>query len=503
MTRDTEQDRHDVVVIGAGTGGLVAGGLLAKAGRSVLVLEAEDTPGGFARSFESEGCSFDLADHVIMSCAPAGRFGDGLLHQILASLGVADRVSFAALDPFYAAYCGGERFVLPGGWEPHIDALCGYFPAEAQGIRDLFAVYDRTYRQAVGLPVSVRLLDLPKLPFRFDELFRERNHSMADLFSRHIKDPLLRTVHTALWPYLGLGPSRASAVAWASMMGSYVGEGAFYPLGGYQRLSDALAEGLRRHGGELRCGQPVTAIRCSGGRVTGVRTAGGADIDASIVIAAMDPRAAVGPMLQGDAVPARYRRRLAGGELAISVLALYLAVNLDLDRSRVAHETAVMDGDSDEVLARGLAGDVQMVLMTTPTLTEPQRSQTGRHTVVLKTTCPAEGVRYDEAQIAERMIDLASQAVPGLRDGISGVDGRTVDRPWPLRRLGPIYGWAMSPQQMALNRLPHRTPIEGLFLAGHWAQPCAGVWGAAASAVQLARVLLERAPGSGLVPLQI
>jgi prolycopene isomerase len=287
------------------------------------------------------------------------------------------------------------------------------------------------------------------------------------------------------------------------MMASYAGEGAFYPVGGYQRLADALGDGLRRQGGELLCGERAVAIRVDRGAVIGVTTAGGADISAPTVLVASDPREALGPMLRGATIPRRYRRRLERGELAMSAYALYLAVDLDLARDALAHETAVMTTDTERAYSRSKEGTVSAVLITTPTLTDPGRSPPGRHTVVVKAMCPEDEARHDAESIADAMLDLAQEAIPGLRDKITYVHGRTDEQPFPLRSLGPIYGWAMTPAQMALYRLGHETPIAGLHLAGHWSQPAAGVWGAAASAVQLARLLLGRDPHAGLVPIRL
>lgn len=495
-------ERYDAVIVGGGVGGLVTGAFLAKAGRSVLVLEAEAEPGGYARSFASDGWSFDLADHVLMSCNEGGPFGEGFLHRLLGSLGVADRVRWVALDPFHTVHHRGRRFVIPGGREAHVEALSTYFPRHERGIRELFATYDRAYREITEMPVDARFRDLASMPLRFPHVFRWRRRTVAELFAEHFDDPDLREVHAALWPYVGLPPSRASAVVWQAMVGSYAAEGAFYAEGGFQRLVDALAEGLRRHGGELRCGERVVAVRVTEGAVRSVTTSGGREIATSMVVASIDPRELFGSMLAGGRVPDRYRRKLEG-DVSGMAYALYLAVNLDLDRRRTTHEMTVASEDAETCFREGQRGEVRGVVVTTPSLTDRSRSPTGHQTVVIKAVCPRDGVQRDPEPLARSMISLAEQAMPGLRDGIVHVHGRTDREPWPLRRLGPMYGWAITPRQTGLYRLGHSTPIAGLYLAGHWTRPAAGVWGAAASAVQLVRSILGRAPHAGLVPLRL
>lgn len=502
MKRSPTRDRYDVAVIGGGVGGLVTGAFLAKAGRSVVVLEADDRPGGFARSFTSGGCSFDRAGHAIMGGVSGAHPGSNLIRQILTSLDVARDVELVPLDPLYAVFYRGERFIIPGGREPHLAALAEYFPAEAGGFRELFDLYDRIYLETTQMPVEASLRDLARMPWRYPLTFRKRHSTVADMIEKRLADPMARTVHTALWPHLGLPPSRASAMAWGVLMAGY-SDSALYPVGGFQHFADVLAEGLRHEGGELACGERVVEIIASGGAVRGVTMASGRTIDAGVVITSIDPREALGPMLRGESTPQRYRRRLERSEASECVYALYLSCNIDLPAGQLAQETAVMTTSAEEAYWRARAGGVHQVMVTTPTLTDRRRSSTGCHTVVIKALCPTDQTRRDKGAFARDMIGLASQAIPGLADGIQRVHGATEDDPLPLFRLGPTHGWAQTPPQMALYRLGHLTPIDGLYLAGHWSQPAAGLWGAAASAVQLVRALLERDTGAGLLPIRL
>jgi prolycopene isomerase len=94
-------DSYDVVVVGAGMGGLTAGALLARAGKHVLVVDENERPGGFAASFRRGAYTFDTADHLITACEDAGPLGPGVIHTVLRHLGVRELCEFPPLDdPF-------------------------------------------------------------------------------------------------------------------------------------------------------------------------------------------------------------------------------------------------------------------------------------------------------------------------------------------------------------------------------------------------------------------
>jgi prolycopene isomerase len=111
----------------------------------------------------------------------------------------------------------------------------------------------------------------------------------------------------------------------------------------------------------------------------------------------------------------------------------------------------------------------------------------------------------DESSVVERMLDFAEGVLPGLRDHLTFVDEPASEPTGhiPLHRLGPIYGWAMSPRQAGVRRLPHQTPVAGLYLAGHWTQPGNGVFTVIESAVQAARLVLGIDRRAGVLPLRL
>ena len=79
---------YDVVVIGAGNGGMTAALTLAKAGRKVLLLERHNIPGGCATSFIRGRFEFEVALHQLSGMGSADK--PGPLRSILGEMGVLD-----------------------------------------------------------------------------------------------------------------------------------------------------------------------------------------------------------------------------------------------------------------------------------------------------------------------------------------------------------------------------------------------------------------------------
>jgi prolycopene isomerase len=114
---------------------------------------------------------------------------------------------------------------------------------------------------------------------------------------------------------------------------------------------------------------------------------------------------------------------------------------------------------------------------------------------MLTTLAPPElgtGSRAAKQAVTDRLLDLAARQFPALRDEASFVEGgtpRTMER-YTRNRDGAIYGWELTPDQVGPGRPGVRTPIEGLELVGHWAQPGGGIYGVVTSGVQAAREAL-------------
>jgi prolycopene isomerase len=490
---EAARDAYDAIVVGSGLGGLTAAALLARAGRSVLVLERHDRPGGYAHAFRRRSYRFDSAVHVVGGCAPGPFEGGALLHRVLDGLGVRSRCDFVRVDPGYRVEWPGLALDAPSELERFVEAHVERFPGEEKGIRgfveDCLAIRSETARAEEGANPFAR-------PERFPLLLRYRRATLAQVLADRIAHPLARAALAALWPYLGLPPSRVSFLYFASMLMSYVADGTWYCRGSFQALADALVEALVQRGGELTLRSPVRRILVEEGRAAGVVLENGQRVRAPLVVSNADARQTLEELVGAQHFPRRYRQRLEAASASTSAFVVYAATSHDLARDALAHETFLYEGpDHDAAFASGVAGHPEWLSVTAPTLLDASLAPPGEHLLVLTTLIdPRAAASWREAKprLQDALLRRVERRLPGLAEELRFVESatpRTFER-YTRNEGGALYGFDVTPSQVGPGRLDNETPLPGLLLAGHWTRPGGGVVGVVRSGLRAARIAL-------------
>jgi phytoene dehydrogenase-like protein len=519
--RELGRSSYDAVVVGAGAGGLTAAALLARHGRSVLVLDQHYVAGGNATIFHRRGYEFDVGLHYVGDCGP-----DGLIPRILRAAGAVG-VRFLELDPdgFDTYHFPDFVFRVPRSVEEFRRRLLERFPAEAPGIDR----YLRLLREAWSLtriagPMSaVRTLPHALLALRW------RSSTLGAFLDTCTTDVRLRAVLTGQLGTYAQPPSRAPLLAHALVAGHYF-HGAYYPEGGGQVIADRLAESIEDHGGKILLRARVHRILIEGGRAVGVelenRHVGRRIVRAPIVISNADIKHT---ML--DLVGRKYLRpttvsRTEGYEMSPALAMVYLGIRRDLRAEGVANSNhwVYSDYDFEAEYAAARAGRFHptpacyISLATLKDPHNPRLAPPGVTNLQLMTVVPSapaawgttaedaasgayrrsEGYQWRKHELTERLLDQAERAFPGLRRDIVY---REVSTPLTHTRFtgstgGTSYGIAVTPKQFLLGRPGATTDIPGLYLAGASLRTLHGIAGVMMSGLMAAASVV----GTGLVP---
>jgi phytoene dehydrogenase-like protein len=501
-------ERVDALVIGAGPNGLSAAIRLARAGRDVLVLEAQPRAGGGVVSdeltlpgFVSDTYSavhpaaaaspvfgrLPLADHglawvhpeyAMAHPLPDGRAG--LLHRDLArtaanldDLHPGDGRAWAAWATPYLERFEALRHTLLAGFPPLVGGA----------------------RLAAGLKLTgtlefARLL-LTSAEQLASELF-EGEHARAWLYGSvlHGDVPAEESGSAIAGAYLQL---LGHAVGWPS------------PRGGAGQLTAALVGYLRSLGGEIRTDARVDRIVSARGRLAGVVTADGSRMRTPIVIADTSPHRLLA--LVGDAMPSAYRQRLSRFRYGPRTVKVDWALDgptpwtaPGVDAAGTVHvggEAAAVTAQTRAV-RRGEVPERPFLLFGQQSVADPTRAPAGKHTAWAYTRVPS-SVAGEAAVLAhaERMTAQVERFAPGFRDRILArhVQGPELLEAGNVNLVGGDVGGGTYRLDQTVFRplpalVPYATPIRGLWLGSASAFPGGavhGVPGWAAASYALAR----------------
>ena len=484
---------------------------LVDAGWDVLLLEEQPTIGGAVRSAEvtAPGFSTDLfsAFYPLAAASPVLKNLDLGSHglrwvsapTVLAHALPDDRCAILSTDiavtaenlDSFAAGDGDAWIALFDEWrtlrDPFLDALFTPFPPVRSAVRLLRRLGSR------------RLLDFARqavLPVRRlgKELFR--GDGAALLLTGN-------AMHSDVPP----DAAGSGIFGWLlAMLGQDVGFPV--PQGGAQHLSDALANRFRALGGQIRTGTPVTAVRITHGRATGVRCADGTVVHARRAVLA-DVAA---PALYADLVGEEHlspglRRSLQRFQWDNPTLKINWALRNPVPwRAAGAHGAGTVhfgvdvDGFVDFAadLSIGRMPQHPFVLFGQMTTSDPTRSPEGTESAWAYTHVPG-GPSLTEDALAThvtRIEETLEALAPGFADSVLA---RHVQRPAELEAADAnLVGGATNSGTAALHQQLFfrpttgtgrpETPFPGLYLASASAHPGGGVhgapgWNAALSAI--------------------
>lgn len=484
---EPREDSYDVAVVGSGLGGLSVAAALAKLGKSVLVVEQHESPGGYAHVFERNGYRFDPAIHYTAQ----GNDGE-LLDVLLRLLGVRDEVNLITSDMEHSVQLPGLRVSAPVGIEAFIEENARQFPHEADGIRQFFQLCVDATRESQQAAQRLSLAELDRAVEQLPLLFTYRMATLADVIDQFVTDPKAKALCGAMWPYMGPPPSKASFMVYAGLLYATIETGPIYCEGSFQKLADAFVTALENNGGELVLKKRVERIVVSDGRATGIVLDGGREIRASTVVSNADALQTFEQMIGPEHLPTSLSRQLKRFTLSDSAFVVFAATTIDVEAAGLPHEMLIYDHwDHERTHADVWAGKPGGLWIAFPTTFDPGLAPAGEHLVILSSIAKYDiGVPWSDARegFTEQMLDQIEAVLPGFRDQMTFLETATPEtfERYTLNSRGATYGWAATPNQSTGKRLKQRTPIEGLYLSGHWTEPGAGSFRAIFSGVTAA-----------------
>ena len=289
MQNQTDQridKSYDVIVIGAGNGGLGAAATLAVNGVKPLVLEQHNLPGGFASSFIRGRFEFETAIHEVSGVG--GPNNKGPVWELLEDrLGV--NIDWVDVPEAFRMITVNDSdnldVCMPFGEQAFIDQMEEYVPGSRASVTRFMQLIKQVVEALDYLGESKGNPD-PKVMKTKHSNFLKTCPYTLDEVANSLKIPKkAQKILYAYWTYMGPSTDRCSFTMYAAMMNSFVYKGAQIPKFRSHEITTALSSKIREYGGDIQFNTRVEKIRVENGQVVGVETSKGDSLRTSHVIA--------------------------------------------------------------------------------------------------------------------------------------------------------------------------------------------------------------------------
>jgi phytoene dehydrogenase-like protein len=460
------KNRYDCVVVGSGPNGLAAAITLARAGKSVLVIEARETVGGGTRSAELTlpGFIHDVCAAILpltvaspfFRSIPLADLGVDFIHSgaVLAHpldnrpavlLKRSVQETAAALGKDKAAYL---RLMSPlvNDWEKICDEFLGPFPIPPHH------------------PFSM-------LRFGLDALWP------AAAFSRsHFRDDPARALFAGMSAH-AIQPLENIITNSFALVEGLIGHAIGWPLvrGGTSKLALSLGAYLETLGGEIQTGWEVKTMRELP--------------SANATLFDLTPRQVV--RIAGERLPPGYIHRLNHYRYGPGIFKIDYALNAPIpwqDPACASAATVHIGGSLDEIAAaeravgKGDHPEQPFIILTQQSLFDPSRAPQGKQTAWAYCHVP----NGSTVSMLERIEAQIERFAPGFQDCILArhiFTTETMERYNPNYQGGDINGgvqdWAQLFTRPVARWVPYSTPARDLWLCSSSTPPGGGVHGMA------------------------
>lgn len=487
---------YDVIVIGAGNGGLSAATTLALEGKKVAVFEKHNIPGGCGTSFRRGRFEFEVALHQLSSMGTEEK--PGPLRELFKEYGILDEIEWIEIDSLYKVNLpSGLGVTLQTTRKGSEDVLIAQFPEEKENI---LKYYDHVYKfsnemddflavmakSGGGEPSNFKKL-ITQVAFskKYPYLAKYALKTTDEVLNSFFKSKELQLCLSAYWCFMGMPPERFPFYILAKCTTIYIEDKPFYLRGGSQMISQALTEAITKAGGEVKFNCGIDKIVVKDNKAVGVVDENGVEYSCKSIISNISPTHTYANMIEKDLIPKEAREYLKPYTTGISALTCFIGLDCPPETIGFTDSFNLIydDLDANETFkdAYNLLPHNDPIIATCYTVDDPKVSPEGTSIITAGTLKygkaweeldPQEyyATKYEAANIT---IERLEKRFPGIRNHIEEIEVAT-----PLTHMrylnhpgGAIYGYEQDVKSSFVF-FPRETFIDNLTFASGWVNVC-------------------------------
>lgn len=497
-------NNYDIIVIGAGCGGLTAAVCAAKEGKKVLLLERHNTPGGFMSGFVRGRFEFDVSLQHLFGFST--EVGAGEMRTVFDSIGITEKVNWTPIPDAFRFICKSESgspvdVTMPFGIDNFIKAMGEYDPDGMEPLEKLFNLAQDVENAMSFLAQGdgkYGITDIHRLIKEHGNFVRTAAYSVNEVFESLGIPQKTQEILKVFWLKFGVDCNRLSFVDYICAVYPYIKYGSAIPTFGSHTLSMALVSSLEDYDGEIRYNSHVSRILFEDGRAAGVILKNGERIMCNHIICTCSPTLAYTKMMKKSDVPTSAIKRTNARSYGGRGACVYLGLNRSAEELGIKDYSVFITESANTAHQFSLMKSINTnnaLTAVCSNIANPNRSPAGTSILCLSTfytdNCwadiPPENYFDEKDMLAARLIANYEQATGVIIH--NNIEELEVATPITFAEYtntpqGAVYGYFRDDWDSALPRIITEATdcdTKGLRFCGGWGVQHSGVASAVVS----------------------
>ena len=341
--------KYDLIVIGAGNGGLMTACRASRMGLKTLVIERHNLPGGAATSFVRGRFEFDASLHEIPDFGEGESRGE--LGRLFDELGI--KVEMLPIkDAFrYIVQKDGERTLdvtFPHGKDKVMKLISDICPDDVDAMERFFAAY-KDMSEGLDYWGSTRGNPDPEvLRTKHQNFMKIMSMSAGEFFRSIGMSQKCIDIMSAYWPYQGTDIDTVDASRYILMVYGYFVNGAYIPKMRSHQLTVAIVERARQLGCEFLYDTEVTKVLTKNGAVCGVQVKDGRIFESTAIASNAFPEIVYGKLLDDRSLVPKYEiKKINARKYGFRAFSVYLGLDAPPDEIGIKDYTLFISTTKD------------------------------------------------------------------------------------------------------------------------------------------------------------
>ncbi|MDD5536246.1 MAG: phytoene desaturase family protein [Candidatus Cloacimonetes bacterium] len=473
--------KKEVLIVGAGPGGLTAGMLLQHNGYNVSILEKADRVGGRNARIDLGNFKFDTGPTFLMM-----KF---ILDEMFDAVGrrTEDYLKTFKLDPMYKLYFPEFSLNIRTDLRDMKNDIAKLFPGEEDGIDKFLEVEEKRYK---------KLLPCLKIPYSKPQSMVSKHllgalpilslgKSLYGVLGDYFKSEKLRLSFTFQSKYLGMSPWDCPG-AFTIIPHVEHREGIYHVMGGLSKISEAMAKVVKEDGGKIELNCPVKQLILDGKKVIGLLLEDGRKLFADAVFLNSDFAHTMHNLVPKGSLKKYSRSKLKTMKYSCSTFMLYLGINkkVDLPHHNIRFSPTYKENVSD-IFARKVLHQDTAFYLHNPSAIDPSLAPEGKSSIYILVPVAnnKSGINWerDKKAFRDQVLKLVAQTMPGLEDIEDCIEEELIITPQNWQNdynvyMGATFNLAHSLDQMLYLRPRNKfEELGNCYLVGGGTHPGSGL----------------------------